>query len=218
MYFASRMQAGRMLASQIVKKYRYENCAVVALDDGGVMIGAQIAIELHCVLMMLLSAEIMLPREPDAVAGITMEGSMTYNHQFYQGELDEMTSEYRSYIDQERLRSMHDLNRLVSDRGVIDKDLLKGHNIIVVSEGFRNGFLLDLAKEFMKTTAILKLIVATPLASVKAVDIMHISADEIYCLNVVEDYISTDHYYDQHDVPDHAKAIEMIEKNILLWQ
>jgi putative phosphoribosyl transferase len=212
------MQAGRMLASQIVKKYRYENCAVVALDDGGVMIGAQIAIELHCVLMMLLSAEIMLPREPDAVAGITMEGSMTYNHQFYQGELDEMTSEYRSYIDQERLRSMHDLNRLVSDRGVIDKDLLKGHNIIVVSEGFRNGFLLDLAKEFMKTTAILKLIVATPLASVKAVDIMHISADEIYCLNVVEDYISTDHYYDQHDVPDHAKAIEMIEKNILLWQ
>lgn len=218
MYFASRMQAGRMLASQIVKKYRYENCAVVALDDGGVMVGAQIAIELHCVLMMLLSAEITLPREPDAVAGITMEGSMTYNHQYYQGELDELTGEYRNYIDQERMRSMHDLNQLVSDRGVIDKNLLKGHNVILVSEGFKNGFLLDLAKEFMKTTAIDKLIVATPLASVRAVDIMHISADEIYCLNVVEDYISTDHYYDQHDVPDHSKAIDMIEKNILLWK
>lgn len=71
MYFASRMQAGRMLASQLAPKYRYENCAVIALNDGGVMVGAQIASQLHCILMMLLSSEINLPMEPDAIAGIT---------------------------------------------------------------------------------------------------------------------------------------------------
>ena len=68
MYLASRVQAGRMLAAQLAKKYRYENCAVVALDDGGVMVGAQIATQLHCVLTLLMSAEIKLPQEPMAVA------------------------------------------------------------------------------------------------------------------------------------------------------
>ena len=28
-----------MLAKELVKKYRYENCAIVALNDGGVMLG-----------------------------------------------------------------------------------------------------------------------------------------------------------------------------------
>ena len=68
MYFASRLQAGRQLASQLVPKYRYENCAVLAVSDGGVMVGAQIAQQLHCVITLLMSAEITLPREPEAVA------------------------------------------------------------------------------------------------------------------------------------------------------
>src|ERR1700727_1681004 len=100
MYFASRLQAGRMLAAQLTKKYRYENCAVVALDDGGVMVGAQIASELHCVLMLMLSSEINLPREPDAVAGITVGGTVAYNQRYSQGEIDELVGEYRGLIEQ----------------------------------------------------------------------------------------------------------------------
>ena len=63
MYFASRLQAGRMLASQMAKKYKGELCAVVALNDGGVMVGAQIAQKLHCSLTLLMTAEITLTRE-----------------------------------------------------------------------------------------------------------------------------------------------------------
>ena len=79
MYFASRLQAGRMLAAQLAPKYRYENCAVLALNDGGAMVGAQIASQLHCVMMLLLSSEIKLPLEPDAIAGITSGGALSYN-------------------------------------------------------------------------------------------------------------------------------------------
>jgi putative phosphoribosyl transferase len=218
MYFASRLQAGRMLASQLVPKYRYENCAVIALDDGGVMVGAQIASQLHCVLMMLLNAEINLPREPDALAGITPGGGMTYNGSYSQGEIDEMVSEYHGLIEQEKLSGMHEMNRLLGGGGVLSKDLLKGHNVIIVSEGLKTGFPLDMVAEFLKPIAIEKLIVATPLASVQAVDRMHIIADEILCLSVVGDYINTDHYYDKKDIPDHNKAIKIIEQIILDWK
>jgi putative phosphoribosyl transferase len=218
MYFASRLQAGRMLATQLLPKYRYENCAVVALDDGGVMVGSQIATQLHCVLMLMLSSEINLPREPDAVAGITMGGSLAYNQKYSPGEIDELVGEYRGLIEQEKLTGLHEMNRLIGTGGVIDKGLLKGHFVIAVSEGLKSGFPLDLLNEYLKTIALEKLIVATPLASVQAVDRMHIVADDIYCLNVVEDYISTDHYYDKHDVPSHEKAIQIIEEIILKWR
>jgi putative phosphoribosyl transferase len=218
MYFASRLQAGRMLAAQLAKKYRYENCAVIALSDGGVMVGAQIASQLHCVLTLLQSAEINLPLEPDAIAGITDNGSLAYNHKFSQGEIDEMVSEYYGLIEQEKLTRMHELNHLLGGGGVIQKNLLKGHNVILVSDGLKTGFALDLAAEFLKPIAIEKLIIATPFASVAAVDRMHIVADEIYCLNVIADYIDTNHYYDKQDIPDHDTVIKTIKGIILNWK
>ena len=54
MYFQSRMQAGAELGQQLFEKYRYENCAVVSLAEGGEWVGEQIAVRLQWVLMMLL--------------------------------------------------------------------------------------------------------------------------------------------------------------------
>ena len=218
MYFASRLQAGRMLASQLVPKYRYENCAVIALSDGGAMVGAQIASQLHCILTMLLTAEIMLPREPNAIAGITSEGNVAFNQYYSKGEQDELMGDYFSYVEQEKFNKMHDMNRLLGTGGIIDKKLLQGNNIILASDGLRSGFALDLAAEFLKPVAYEKLIIVTPFASVQAVDRMHIMADEIICLNVLENYIDTDHYYDTQDVPDHEVVVKTIEDIVLHWK
>src|SRR4051812_23724143 len=141
MYFASRLQAGRMLAARLSEKYRYENCAVMALGDGGVMVGAQIAAELHCVLTLLQVAEIMLPQEPQAIAGITPDGTVSYNHSYSDSELEELSGENLGLIEQEKLRQMHDMNQLVGIGGTINKDLLRGQNVIVVSDGLKSGFM-----------------------------------------------------------------------------
>lgn len=218
MYFASRMQAGRMLANQLVEKYRYENCAVVAINDGGVVVGAQIAMRLHCVLMLLASEEIDLPREIEAIGAIAQDGSFTYNNYYSQSEIDELMGEYFGFVEQEKLNRIQDLQHLVGAGGILRKDLLKGRNIIIVSDGFSNGFPLDIAFQYLKPVAIEKVVVATPLASVAAVDRMHVLADDLVCLSVVADYISTDHYYDKQDIPEHAKIIETIEKIILNWK
>ncbi len=207
-----------MLAAQLAERYRYENCAVIALDDGGVMVGAQIAVQLHCVLTLLESAKIMLPREPQAVAGITTGGALAYNPSYSSSEINELIGENYGLIEQEKITHIHDLNQLVGGGGTINRELLKGHNIIIVSDGLDSGFAIDLAVEFLKPIAIEKLIIAVPLANVQAVDRMHVLADDLYCLNVVEDYINTDHYYDKRDVPDHETVLRTIEQIILKWK
>ena len=70
MYFKSREAAGRLLASQIAKKYQNKRCAVVALNDGGVVVGMQVAQRLHSVVTMLLTENIVMPLEHEALAGI----------------------------------------------------------------------------------------------------------------------------------------------------
>lgn len=207
-----------MLANRLHDKYRYENCIVLAIDDGGVMVGAQIAMKLHCAINMMLSEEIVMPRDNEALVGITANGTTTYNRHYSQGQIDEYNMEYFNLIEQEKLSKMRDMNRLVSSAGTVSKNMLRGHNVIVVSDGLASGFKLDLVAEFLKPISIEKLIVAVPFASVKAVDRMHILGDDLECLNVVSDYISTEHYYDQQDVPDRKTAVELIEKIILNWK
>ncbi len=218
MYFKSRVEAGQQLARQIVQKYKGNDCAVVALNDGGVMVGAQIALELHCVLTMLLSETITLPREDAAVAGISQDGSVSYNQRYSPGEIDEFVSEYYHYIEQEKMNKLGEMHRLLGKGGLIRKDLLREHTVILVSDGLRDGFLLDVAIQYLKPIHTKRLIVATPLASVPAVDRMHVLADEIFCLSVIEDYISTDHYYDVQDVPSHDKVIRTIEEIVAHWK
>jgi putative phosphoribosyl transferase len=211
------MQAGRMLANQLAEKHAGEDCVVIALGDGGVRVGFQIAVRLDCAMMMLLSAQIELPRENMAVGGITEGGSFSYNTAYSPGEIDEFVSEYRSLIEQEKLERLHELNRMGRNNGLMNKELLKHKNIILVSDGLNNGFVIDLAAEYLKTIDIKKLIVATPLANIPAVDRIHIVADEIYCLSVVADYISTEHYYELEDIPKHEEATQMVRQILKRW-
>lgn len=218
MYFESRAAAGELLAEQIVKKYRHSRCAVVALSDGAVMVGAQIALELHCVLTMLLTDAIQLPREDAAIAGISQDGSFTYNNFYSPGEIEEFVSEYHGLIEQEKSSKLQELHKLEGRSGLIRHSLLRDRTVILVSDGLSSGFSLDLALQYLKLVRTRKIVVATPLASVKAVDRMHILADEIYCLSVLEDYMDTDHYYENKDVPPHEVVIRTVEAIVRHWK
>jgi len=218
MYFKSRSEAGRKLAAKLLPKYRYENTAVVALSDGGVIVGAEIAKRLHCVLTMLLTEEVKLPGEHDPLAVVFQDGGFTYNNMFSAGQLEDFKGEYHSYIEQEKRLKFHSINRLLGQGGVIRKDLLRGHNVILVSDGLKNALSLDAAAEFLKPLKTEAVIIATPIASVPAVDRMHILSDEIICLDVKENYMDTNHYYENNKLPAHDKIIHTIQNIVLAWK
>ncbi len=217
MYFKDRNQAGQQLAAKL-QKYRYENTAVIALSDGGIIIGAEIAKALHCVLTMLLTEEIKLPGEHQPLAVVNQDGGFTYNNMFSAGQLEGFASEYRTYIEQEKAQKFHAINRLLGDGGIIRKDLLRGRNIILVSDILQDGLSLDAAADFLKPIKIERLIVATPLATVPAVDRMHLLADEIVCLSVVDNFINTGHYFENNAMPSHEELVKTIETIVLNWR
>lgn len=217
MYFTNRTQAGGQLAEQLAK-YRYENCIVVALSESSVLVAEPIAQYLHCIITLLLTEDIELPGEHAVLGTVDQAGSFTYNSDFSQGELDEYRSEFFNYIESEKLQKFHRMNRMIGDTGLIDADLLQDHVVILVADGLKSGSLLDAALNFLKPVRTEKLVIATPLASVQAVDKMHIAADEIFCLNVTDNYLDTNHYYDDNSVPGHQEIVAKIQQIMLNWR
>ncbi len=182
------------------------------------MVGAQIAVQLHSVITLLQLEELTLPREPKAIAGMTDGGSFVYNKEYTDAEIEELTGEYHGFIDEERVQKFHMLNSLSGAGGLINKKVLKHRKIILVSDGLDTVLKLDLAEEFLKPVEFESLIVAVPIATVPVIDKIHVMADAIYCLSVTDDFLGTDHYYDNNDIPDHKEIVDTIKNIVSRWK
>jgi len=218
MYFENREQAGQILAAELVGSYRYEDCTVVALSDGAVIVGEQIAQALHCLLTMLLVEEIEVPGEGTSFGGVSQDGGFTYNGMFSAGEIEEYNSEYHGYLEEQKRQAFQRLNRLLGDGGLIDNEMLRDRVVILVADGLDTGSSLDVAVDFLKPIRIKRLIVATPVSTVQAVDKLHILADELHVLDVKSNFMGVDHYYNQNDIPSHEDTVAKINQIVLNWR
>ncbi len=205
-----------MLAKKL-EQYKQSNTTIVALSPGAVIIGAQIAMQLHSALTMLLTENIVLPGENDALAVIASNNTFTYNDKFSTGELEEMRSEYLGVIEGQRIEKLHKLHALLGHGGEIHRELLQRRTVILVSDGLSSGLSLDLASDYLKPVRVNKLIVVTPIASIQAVDKMHLVGDEIICLSVLENYMDTNHYYDDNNIPPMDDLMKIITSMPVHW-
>lgn len=218
MYFEDRTHAGRLLAEQLTEKYRHHDCTVVALSDGGVVVGEEIASQLQCSLMMIVSEDIEIPGEGISFGGVSQGGEFTYNSELSEGEIYQYTTEFHGYLGEKRREAFQRINRLVGDKGTIDKDLLRDRVVILVSDGFGDGGAIDVALTFLKPLSISRLVIAAPVATVPAVDRLHVAADELHILDVKANYLGVDHYYERNDVPNHDETIAKINEIMTRWQ
>lgn len=218
MYFENREQAGQLLAAELVDRYRYEDCTVVALSDGAVVVGEQIAKVLHCLLTMLLVKDIEIPGEGISFGSVSQNGGFTYNNMFSAGEIEEYNSEYHGYLEEQKREVFQSINRLLGDGGFIDEGMLRDRVVILVADGFGNGLSLDAALDFLKPIRIKRLVIATPVSTVQAVDKMHIAADELHILDVKENFLGVNHYFNNNDIPSHEETIAKINQIVLNWK
>jgi len=107
---------------------------------------------------------------------------------------------------------------LLGDGGLIDRSMLLDRTVILVADGVDNGVSIDVAMDFLKPIRTLRNVVATPVASIPAVDTMHLQADELHILDVKENYMGADHYYADNNIPSHEETIAKINQIILNWR
>lgn len=218
-YFQNRTHAGELLAEKLVDKYRYENTTVLALDPGAVVIGQAVAAKLHTTLSLLLIEPIEVPgSHKTAVGMLNQRGDFVYNDGIPTGVIEELELEFRSVIEQEKIEKMHKMNRLLGSDGIADPVTLQDHTVIVISQGLMSGVAFDAVYEYLKPLRVEKLVGAVPIASVDAVDRLHILCDEIHVLDVVPETFKIEHYYEEEEDLSQERISSILSKIVLNWQ
>lgn len=215
-YFASRAQAGAILA-QFAQKYRYEDTIILALSHGGVLVGAEMAKNLHSLIAMLLTRDIFLPDGRTLVGVINELGGFVHNNAFSTGVMEEFEQEYRNYIEFAKMQAVHDMHMAIGQGGEIKLDYFRNRVVIAVTDGAMNGTSFDMVYDFLKAVHYKKLILATPVASIEAIDKMHILGDELIVLSAKNNPFEVDHYYEDNDLPDKDQTIQILNNIILEW-
>ncbi len=212
MYFLSRSEAGQLLGEKLAKQYRGANVIVMAISSGAVNISEQIAIALQSPMTLLLTEEIDIPGESMMIGGISEGGNFAYSTSLTSGEIYGYVSEYHGYLEEQKRKAFQKINRLIEEGTLIDRALMHDKIVILVSDGLSSGISLDVAVDFLKPVRIQRLIVVAPVASVEAVDKLHVIADELHILDVKPNYMGTNHYYDENDIPSYSEAVDKINR------
>lgn len=216
-YFQSREQAGQILAEKLAK-YRYEDAIILAISEGGVMIGAEIAKSLHALIAMLLTKDVYLPDGRTLMGVVNEQGGFVYNDAFSSGEIEEFESEYHETIQTAKFNALHELHVALGQGGILAKEYFRNRVVICVSDNAFNGLAFGIAYDFLKTIKVKKVVMVAPVATVQAVDRMHVLADEIDILSVTEFPQDIDHYYNDTKVLDHHQIIETLNDIVLEWK
>lgn len=187
-------------------------CIIIALSAGALLVGRPIARALRCDMALLVSRDVSLPGEPAPLGTMMRGGEFVYNNYFSTGEIEEFNEEFHGYIEDQKREKLTELNRLLAGSGDLqDAKALRGKVVIAVADGLRTGLSLAAAAMFVKYADVARFVIVCPVVSVQAVDRMHILGDEIHCLGVTENYITTDHYYDENILPTPQEVLALTQ-------
>jgi predicted phosphoribosyltransferase len=214
-YFISRADMGRKYAIGL-QDLRFENTAVLALSEGGVIIGTEIAKSLHALISLLLLRHVYLPDGKTTIGMISAEGKFTYNIAFSKAEITELESEYRNHIEQSKMVALHELHQ-IGKQNIMPRQNFNGRNVIIVSDFARTGTAFLAAKDFLKPVSTEKIILIAPVATVKAVDIMHRIGDKIIVSHVTDTDFPMEHYYVDNSIPHTTDLIQLMNQIVLQW-
>jgi putative phosphoribosyl transferase len=217
MYFHDRAEAGDRLADEL-SAYRWENTAVMALSPGGVVVGEQIARRLHSTLSLLLTSKITAPGDESLVLG-TMDqtGMFTYNSMISAGEMEEYMEDMRGYLEEEKLHHMYQMTSVVGENGLADPAQLAGRNVIIATDGVKNGMSFDAAVSFLKRVRVEKTIAVIPVGPAEVIERIHGLVDEVHYLYIPDNFIKVSHYYTDEESIDQDAVMDRINNVVARW-
>lgn len=178
--FADRADAGRQLASQLTE-LAAEKPIVVALPRGGVPIAKEIADALGAPLEILAVRKLGAPQNPEyGIGALAEDGTCVVDAEatkvlgIRNGELDSIVAREQAELTR-RVRAYR------GDRKALE---LTGRTVIVVDDGVATGVTDTAALRAVRRQDPLRLVLAVPVSSPEALEILRSEADEVVCLRV----------------------------------
>ncbi|WP_026118320.1 phosphoribosyltransferase family protein [Nocardiopsis salina] len=189
--FTDRIQAGDRLAER-VRPLAVDDPVVLALPRGGVPVGAELAHALELDFDVLLVRRIDVPGVPGTAAGAVSEDG----HVFYDDRalarlrLPRRALEHAVEDERAELARTSDLYR-----GERPLPSVAGRDCVVVDDGADTGVTARAALRMLRAQAPSRLVLAVPVASPEAVEVLRPEVDELVVLSVPDNFRAVGDWY-----------------------
>lgn len=192
MRFKDREEAGALLARKLIDFKNDDSAIVLALPRGGVPVGFVIAHELHLPLDIYLVKKLGVPGQEElAMGAVSSSGEISLERGLIE-RLDISDSDLNELISEKQLQLKEREILLRGKRKPID---LLGKTIILVDDGLATGATMATAIKGIKKQQAKKIVVAVPVASREALDLIQREVDEVICLLVPDFFYSVSVWY-----------------------
>jgi putative phosphoribosyl transferase len=190
--FADRTEAGRQLAAELVGRKLSGNIVVLALPRGGVPVGWEVAKALHAPLDVVVVRKLGVPWQPELAMGAIAGGS-------FQTLDDELIRSFRipredidAIVDRERAELARREELYRRGRPALD---LHDRTAVLVDDGLATGSTMLVAARYVRSLKPRKTLIAVPVASVQACQLLKKETGDCVCLATPEPFAAVGQWY-----------------------
>jgi predicted phosphoribosyltransferase len=176
--FASRAEAGRLLAAEVALHKFAATPIVLALPRGGVPVGSVVAAQLHAPLDVVVVRKLGVPWEPELAMG-AMAGSFCILNEQLIRELGIADAEVERIVAREQAEIER---REKLYRGGRPAPGLRDRDVILVDDGLATGSTMLAAVRYVRSLSPASVMIAIPVGAVDSVRRLREEADDFLCL------------------------------------
>ena len=204
--FRDRSEAGKLLAGKLSQYKRKKDMIILGIPRGGVEVAYAIAKELSSRLEIAVAKKIPFPGNPELAIGAVAFGGVASLDESFLGS----HGIGQGYIESEKKRLASEIARRYKAYGAELPDV-KGRIAVLVDDGMATGHTVLAAARALKKSKPKKLIIAVPVSSRQAAELLKAEADELICLETPEFFMSVGQFYQSfpqltdEDVVDYLK-------------
>jgi putative phosphoribosyl transferase len=206
--FADRAAAGAALAGEMKQRPLLPPVLVLALPRGGVPVGYEVARALDAPLDVMLVRKIGMPGQPELAIGAVATGDIVVHERTIEQEMPGIAEAFARIAAEER-REL--LRREQVYRAGLAPLALEGKTVVLVDDGLATGSTMLAAVRAARAGGAAAIVVAAPVASPEAVQLLAAEADRIVILQIPTMLFAIGEWYERFEQLEDEEVCRLLE-------
>ena len=206
--FADRAAAGAALAGEMQQRPLRAPVLVLALPRGGVPVAYEVARVLDAPLDVMLVRKVGMPGQPELAIGAVASGDIVVRDPTIEQEVPGIAEAFDRIAAGER-REL--LRREQVYRAGLEPLALEGKTVVLVDDGLATGSTMLAAVRAARAGRAATIVVAAPVASPQAVDLLAPEADAIVILQIPALLFAIGEWYERFEQLEDAEVCQLLE-------
>lgn len=209
MFFVDRRDAGRQLATRLVRYAGREDVLVLALPRGGVPVAYEVAQALDALMDVFIVRKLGVPGHEELAMGAIASGGVVVLNE----DVIEALQIPQEIIDAVAAREREEMSRREQAyRDDRPAPKIRGHCVILIDDGLATGASMSSAVASVRQQGPSRVVVAVPVAAVQTAERFDAEVDEFVAVRTPTPFYGVGQWYDDFSQTSDEEVRELLER------